>query len=179
VECYACPRQFLNAYSPDRPGCIVLDLRMPQFTGLQVLEELTRRRYHPPIIIISGHGDIPAAVSAMKLGAIDFLEKPYRGSALLEAVRRALELDARNRKCREDRETLVAHFRTLSDEERRVLALTAEGKPDKAIAVKLDLSLRTIQLRRASVMQKMQARSRAELIRLAHLIEQILFQNSG
>jgi FixJ family two-component response regulator len=152
---------------------------MPQLTGLQVLEELTRRRYHPPIIMISGHGDIPAAVSAMKLGAIDFLEKPYRGSALLEAVRRALEVDARNRKCREDRDTLVAHFRALSEEERSVLALTAEGKPDKAIAVKLDLSLRTIQLRRASVMQKMQAHSRAELIRLAHLIEQMLSQNSG
>jgi FixJ family two-component response regulator len=174
VECYASPRQFLDNYSSDRPGCIVLDLRMPQLTGLEIIDELSRRRYHAPVIMISGHGDIPAAVSAMKAGAIDFLEKPYRGSALLDAVRRALEIDARNRKCHADRDTLVAHYRALSEEERSVLALTAEGKPDKAIAVKLDLSLRTIQLRRASVMRKMQVRSRAELIRLAQLIEQTL-----
>jgi FixJ family two-component response regulator len=179
VECYASPRQFLDSYSPDRPGCIVLDLRMPQLNGLEVLEELSRRRYHAPIIMISGHGDIPAAVSAMKAGAVDFLEKPYRGSTLLEAVRRALALDACNRKCHADRDTLAAHYRALSEEERSVLALTAEGKPDKAIAVKLDLSLRTIQLRRASVMRKMQAHSRAELIRLAQLVEQTMSQNSG
>lgn len=174
VECYACPREFLNTYSAERPGCIVLDLRMPQLTGLEVIQELSRRRYHAPVIMISGHGDIPAAVSAMKAGAVDFLEKPYRGTALLEAVRRALEIDASNRKHHADRDTLMARFRALSEEERSVLSLTAEGKPDKAIAMKLDLSLRTIQLRRASVMQKMQARSRAELIRLAHLIEQML-----
>ncbi|HTM52927.1 MAG TPA: response regulator [Pirellulales bacterium] len=179
VQCYACPREFLNTYSPERPGCIVLDLRMPQLTGLEVIQELSRRRYHAPVIMISGHGDIPAAVSAMKAGAVDFLEKPYRGTALLEAVRRALEIDANNRKSHANRDTLLARFRALNEEERSVLALTAEGKPDKAIAMKLDLSLRTIQLRRASVMQKMQARSRAELIRLAHLIEQMLSQNSG
>jgi two-component system, LuxR family, response regulator FixJ len=179
VQCYACPREFLNTYSPERPGCIVLDLRMPQLTGLEVIQELSRRRYHAPVIMISGHGDIPAAVSAMKAGAVDFLEKPYRGTALLEAVRRALEIDVNNRKSHANRDTLLARFRALNEEERSVLALTAEGKPDKAIAMKLDLSLRTIQLRRASVMQKMQARSRAELIRLAHLIEQMLSQNSG
>jgi len=179
VECFACPREFLSTYSPERPGCIVLDLRMPQLTGLEVIQELSRRRYHAPVIMISGHGDIPAAVSAMKAGAVDFLEKPYRGTALLEAVRRALEIDANNRKSHANRDTLMARFRALSEEERSVLALTADGKPDKAIAMKLDLSLRTIQMRRASVMQKMEAGSRAELIRLAHLIDQMLSQNSG
>ncbi len=121
--------------------------------------------------MISGHGDIPAAVTAMKAGAVDFLEKPYRGAALLDSVRRAVEVDARRRDSLAKHSDLVTRYDTLTPDEKDVLRLTLEGKPDKAIALKLDLSLRTIQLRRASVMRKMNAHSRAELIRLAQTIE--------
>lgn len=173
VECYASGQEFLDRYAHDRPGCVVLDLRMPQLSGLEVIQELAERKIDVPVIMISGHGDISAAVSAMKQGAIDFLEKPYRGAALMDSVRRAIDLDQRNREAAAQRNQLLARYETLSDVERNVLRLTAAGKPDKAIALKLDLSLRTIQLRRASLMQKLHANTRAELIRLAQTLEQI------
>ncbi len=172
VECYASGREFLDNYTHSRPGCIVLDLRMPQLSGLEVIDVLLERSVHVPIIMISGHGDIPAAVSAMKAGAIDFLEKPYRGAALMESVRRAIELDVRNRRTEAERGQLLERYATLTPEEQEVLRLTVEGKPDKALVAKLDLSLRTIQLRRASVMRKLNAHSRAELIRMAQSLEQ-------
>ena len=177
VECFASPGEFLENYRADRPGCIVLDLRMPHLSGLEVIDELSRRRFQAPIIMISGHGDIAAAVSAMKAGAIDFLEKPYRGAALVEGVRRALDLDARNRESRAARRELEDRFAALTADERNVLELTAAGKPDKAIAFKLDLSLRTIQLRRASLMRKLNVNSRAELIRLVQMVEHAAAQN--
>jgi len=172
VECYASGQEFLDNYSHQRPGCVVLDLRMPQKSGLDVLEELSSRHISVPVIMITGHGDIPAAVAAMKRGAVDFFEKPYRGAALLESVRRAIELDQRNLRQQAERSTILAHYQTLTADEKDVLRLTVEGKPDKAIALRLDLSLRTIQLRRASLMRKMQAASRAALIRLAQVIEE-------
>jgi two-component system, LuxR family, response regulator FixJ len=179
VECYASPREFLDKYSSDRPGCIVLDLRMPELSGLEVLDALARRGFHAPIIMISGHGDIPAAVSAMKAGAIDFLEKPYRGPVLMEGVQRALALDTRNRRLIAERRIMTDRYEKLTEDERSVLELTVSGKPDKTIAIKLDLSLRTIQLRRASVMRKLDAHSRADLIRIAQAIELAPTQNTG
>lgn len=173
VECYASGQEFLDKYSQARPGCVVLDLRMPQANGLEILDELSARKIRVPVIMISGHGDIPAAVSAMKSGAVDFLEKPYRGAALMESVRRAIDLDIRNRQSRAERNQLVARFESLTSDEKDVLRLTVIGRPDKSIALKLDLSLRTIQLRRASVMRKMDTHSRAELIRMAQTLEQL------
>jgi FixJ family two-component response regulator len=171
VECYASGREFLDRFSPSRPGCVVLDLRMPEIDGLQVIEELAARDVEVPIIMISGHGDIPAAVAAIKAGAVDFLEKPYPGSALMDSIRRALARDAETRQARAAQRDLAARYESLTPDEKQVLELTVAGKPDKAIALKLDLSLRTIQLRRASVMRKMQTHSRAELIGLAHRLE--------
>jgi FixJ family two-component response regulator len=173
VQTYASGQEFLHRYLHERPGCIVLDLRMPQVSGQEVLTELSARRIEVPVIMVTGHGDIPAAVAAMKAGAVDFLEKPYRGAALLEAVRRGIAADERNFQAKVERSDLLARYESLTPDERDVLWLTAEGKPDKAIALRLDLSLRTIQLRRASVMRKMQANSRAGLIRLAHTLEQM------
>jgi FixJ family two-component response regulator len=164
VQCYATGQQFLANYTPSRPGCVVLDLRLPQLNGLQVLDEMAARRLKVPVIMISGHGDITAAVSAMKAGAVDFLEKPYRGSALLESVRRAIEIDVRQRRAQADYDRLRSRFDTLTPQEQEVLRLTMAGKTDKAIALKLDLSLRTVQLRRASIMRKVNVRSRTELI---------------
>jgi two-component system, LuxR family, response regulator FixJ len=177
VECYACGREFLDKYSPERPGCVVLDLRMPQLGGMEVIEELNARAIDVPIIMISAHGDIPAAVAAIKAGAIDFLEKPYRGSALMERVRGALAKDAEARQGRALRRELLDRYESLTADERQVLELTVAGKPDKAIAMKLDLSLRTIQLRRASVMRKMHTHSRAELIGLAHQLDRVPVAN--
>lgn len=173
VDCYASGTEFLDRFDASRPGCIVLDLRMPQLSGLDVIDELAARGIDVPVIMISGHGDIPAAVAAMKRGAIDFLEKPYRGSALIESVRKALDRDARQRQTQAQRQELSDRFESLTHDEKQVLDLTAAGKPDKAIALVLDLSLRTIQLRRASVMRKMQAHSRAELIGLAHRLDRV------
>jgi FixJ family two-component response regulator len=173
AECFASGQEFLDHYSHSRAGCVVLDLRMPQKSGLDVLGELSARRVRVPVIMITGHGDIPAAVAAMKGGAIEFFEKPYRGAALIESVRRAIELDERNREADAKRNDLLERYESLTPDEKDVLRLTAEGKPDKSIAMKLDLSLRTIQLRRASVMRKMQAQSRATLIRLAQVLEQL------
>ena len=173
VECYASGQAFLDNFSHRRPGCVVLDLRMPQLSGLDVLGELAARRINVPVVMITGHGDIPAAVAAMKAGAVDFFEKPYRGAALMDSVRRAVALDERNCQAQAQRAELMAYYEGLTPDEKDVLWLTAEGKPDKAIALKLDLSLRTIQLRRASVMRKMQAPTRAALIRLAQTIEQL------
>ena len=173
VACFATGREFLDKYVHERPGCVVLDLRMPELSGMDVLRELTARRSHAPVIIITGHGDIPAAVEAMKCGAVDFLEKPYRGAALLESVRRAIAMDEDRFEADVQRNELLSHYESLTNDERNVLWLTAEGKPDKAIALRLDLSLRTIQLRRASVMRKMGAPSRAALIRLAQSLEQL------
>jgi two-component system, LuxR family, response regulator FixJ len=173
VECYASGRDFLDHCTESRPGCVVLDLRMPQISGLEVIEELAARKIDVPVIMISGHGDIPAAVAAIKAGAVDFLEKPYRGSALIESVRRALERDAKQREARAERRELRERYESLTHDEKQVLELTVAGRPDKAIATALDLSLRTIQLRRASVMRKMHARSRAELIGLAHRLDRV------
>ena len=167
VQCYASGREFLENYTADRGGCLVLDLRMPQLSGLEVIEILNARSIDIPVIMISGHGDIPAAVAAIKAGAIDFLEKPYRGTALIECVRRALERDANGREARAAKVKLIERYESLTGDEKQVLELTVAGKPDKAIALKLDLSLRTIQLRRASLMRKMQTHSRAALIGLA------------
>ena len=171
IRSYASGREFLDGFSPDQPGCIVLDLRMPQLSGLDVIDELTNRKVGTPIIMISGHGDIPAAVAAIKAGAVDFLEKPYRGAALIESIRRALDRDLSRRQATAAHDALAKRFESLTSDEKQVLELTVTGKPDKAIALKLDLSLRTIQLRRASVMRKMQAHSRAELIGLAHQLD--------
>src|SRR5262245_4506327 len=108
VECYSSGTEFLAGWSAARPGCVVLDLRMPQIGGLEVLNELAARNISVPVIVISGHGDIPAAVTAMKSGAIDFFEKPYRAAALVESVRRAIELDAENRQSEAQRAELIS-----------------------------------------------------------------------
>ncbi len=177
VECYASGREFLDRYSPEQPGCVVLDLKMPQLNGLEVIEEMSARQIEVPVIMISGHGDIPAAVSAIKAGAVDFLEKPYPGSTLMDSIRKAIDRDAQQREARSQRQGMLERYEMLTADERQVLDLTVAGKPDKAIALKLDLSLRTIQLRRASVMRKMGAHSRAELIGLAHRIEVVPASN--
>jgi two-component system, LuxR family, response regulator FixJ len=165
AQCFDSASAFLAAYDPARAGCLLVDLKMPEVSGIELLERLAQRRWRVPAVMLSGYGDVPAAVRAMQCGALDFLEKPSSLDSLRQSIVRAVDLDARLRDDNTNRDKVSRAMETLTAEERRVLELTADGKPDKAIAARLNLSTRTIQLRRASVMRKLGASSRTELVR--------------
>lgn len=148
-------------------GCILLDIRMPGMSGLELQERLNSRGVTTPVIIISGHGDIPMAVRAMKAGAIDFVEKPFNDQHLLDQVYLALEKDAKARESRASDEEIQARYALLSPRERTVMSMVVNGKSNKEIAADLGLSQKTVEVHRARVMSKMQAGSLAELVRLA------------
>ena len=148
-------------------GCILLDIRMPGMSGLERQERLNSRGVTTPVIIISGHGDIPMAVRAMKAGAIDFVEKPFNDQHLLDQVYLALEKDAKARESRASDEEIQARYALLSPRERTVMSMVVNGKSNKEIAADLGLSQKTVEVHRARVMSKMQAGSLAELVRLA------------
>jgi RNA polymerase sigma factor (sigma-70 family) len=155
----------LNA-DPPRPGCLVLDLRMPDMSGLEVYERLGERWKDVPTIFITAHGEVSAAVRAMKLGARDFLEKPFGHQDLLERVQEALESDEALRAARADRDEIRSRLDTLTRRERDVLDLIVRGLSSKMIAAELGISMKTVEAHRTSTMQKMQARNAAELVRL-------------
>lgn len=163
IETYASARDFLSAYDPTRPGCVVLDVRMPRMSGLELQEELSARQIHIPIIIISGHGDIPMAVRAMKAGALDFIEKPFSEQVLLERIEHALALDARQRREEAERETMRERIGALTVREREVLERVVAGKSNKLIAAELAVSTKTVEAHRAKVMEKLGVHSVAEL----------------
>lgn len=162
VECYASAEMFLVQLQPGAGGCIIADIRMPDMDGLELQEELKRRSSKLPVIIVTGHGDVPLAVRAMKAGAIDFLEKPFEADALLSSVRRALAASPAGVRSEDSAERLAL----LTDRERQVLELIVEGRANKVIAHELSISPRTVELHRARVMDKMQARNLADLVRL-------------
>jgi FixJ family two-component response regulator len=166
AECFASGREFLNAYDASRVACLVTDLRLPDLTGQEILETLATRRAMLPTVVISGYGDIPSAVRAMEVGAITFLEKPCSLDRLQEsiqvAITRAKWLHEQSHQARAIQDRLS----TLNDEEHITMRMIAEGKPDKAIASRLDVSIRTVQLRRASLMNKLGVTTRAQLIRI-------------
>jgi FixJ family two-component response regulator len=166
VQTHDSGEDFLGALIPEQPGCAVIDLRMPGISGLEVQEALARRGVALPVVFVTAHGDVPLAVTAMRRGAVDFVEKPYKDEHLIEAVRRALGVDARNRGTEEGRAALRARLATLSPREREVLAAVVEGKPNKAIANRLGIAIKTVEVHRARVMDKLGAGSLAELVRL-------------
>lgn len=163
---FARASEFLETYDSNQPGCLVLDVRMPQMSGLEVQQQLNRRGAMIPVILMTGHGDVPMAVQAMKDGAFDFLEKPFRNQALLDCINAALKRDAENRQSVEQRADLKRHFETLTPREREVMALVAEGHANKVIAMDKGLSERTVEIHRGNVMEKMGARSVAHLVRM-------------
>jgi RNA polymerase sigma factor (sigma-70 family) len=167
VATFASAQEFLAGYDRAAPGCLVLDVRMPGQSGLELQEELAARGLSLPVIIITGHGDVPMAVRAMKLGAVDFIEKPYNAQVLLERVRHALQEDARRRQEEAERTARTARLNLLTPREREVLRLLAAGKATKGIAALLGISRRTVEVHRAKIMQKMQVESIAALIRIA------------
>lgn len=165
VETFETAQEFLDAYDLNRPGCLVLDLRMPGLSGLELQQRLVSRAVHLPIIFISAHGDLTSAVGAMRAGAVDFLEKPFRGQVLLDRIHQALEADSRTRAAAASRAETDARLATLSTLERAVLDLMAAGMPYKAIARELGTSYKAVEGRRARIMKKMQVGNLSELLR--------------
>jgi FixJ family two-component response regulator len=162
----ASAQEFLNVYDPAHPGCLVLDVRMPQMSGLEVQEQLNLRGAIIPVIFITGHGDIPMAVEAMQAGAFDFLQKPFRDQDLIDRIQRALEKDRTNRTALDQRGVLRERLASLTPREREVLAMVVAGKPNKIMASDLNVSQRTVEIHRSRVMEKMGASSLAQLVRM-------------
>jgi FixJ family two-component response regulator len=172
VEAYASAQDFLDAYTDDRAGCLVLDVRMPGMSGLELQEKLNERRSILPIIFITCHGDVPMAVETLQAGAMDFLQKPFRDQELLERIARALEKDAVNRRELRELNEIARRFSELTPRERAVMELVVTGKANKVIAGDLDISQRTVEIHRARVMEKTQAGSLAHLIRMVLRIQE-------
>jgi len=167
VQAYESAKQVLAQQNLASGGCLVADIRMPDMDGLALQEELIARRVGIPVIIVTGHGDVPLAVKAMKAGAIDFIEKPFDDELLLESVKRALALSGDSRSqalLAQSAETRIAQ---LTPRERQVLEHLVAGHANKVIAFELDISPRTVEIHRAHLMEKMQARSLSDLVRLA------------
>jgi FixJ family two-component response regulator len=164
---FASPRDFLVSPGPQGPACIVLDVRMPDASGLDFQDELARMGYPIPIIFLTGHGDVPMSVRAMKAGAVEFLLKPFREQDLLDAIRQALEIDRARLRKQAAEVDLLERFSTLTPRERAVMALVARGLLNKQIAAEIGLSEITVKVHRGQAMRKMRADSVADLIRMA------------
>jgi two-component system, LuxR family, response regulator FixJ len=166
VESFASAREFLTRYDAYQPGCVVLDVRMPEMTGLELQEYLNIHGAIIPVIFITGHGDVPMAVEAMRAGAYDFLQKPFLDADLLERIRRALEQDRANRTRLQQHDAIQERLVSLTPREREILDLVTSGKPNKVMAAQLGVSQRTVEIHRARVMEKMGASSLAQLVRM-------------
>lgn len=168
---YHSATDFLEAFDPEQPGCLVLDVRMPGLSGLDLQRELTEKHAILPIIFISGHGDIPMAVKAMRDGAVDFIQKPFRDQELIDRIHEALKLDAENRVQIEQYDAIRLNFEKLTAREREVLDSVIKGKANKVIAADINVSQRTVEVHRANGMEKMQAKSVAHLVRMMMTLE--------
>ena len=171
VETYPSALDFLEHFDPARPGCIILDVRMPGMGGLDLQSKLGEHRYHPPIIIITGHGDVPMAVRAVQAGAVDFIEKPFNDQALLDAVHRAIERDAERRGEASRLADIQDRYARLTPREKEVLSLVVAGKRNKVIAVELGVSQSTVEAHRAKVMEKMESSTLSDLMRMMLSLE--------
>ncbi len=165
-QLHASAQEFLGSYDPSQAGCVLLDIRMPGMSGLELQQELNLRGATIPVIFMTGHGDIPMAVEAMQHGAFDFLQKPFRDQDLLDRIQKAIARDARLRVSLGEHARIRSRLESLTAREREVLDLLIQGKQNKAVAQVLDVSPRTVEIHRARVMEKMDAQSVAELVRM-------------
>jgi len=168
LECriYRSVQKFLDAYDAMLPGCLLLDVRMPEMSGLEFLDRLEEFGLQLPVIMLTGHGDVPMAVHAMKSGAADFLQKPVNGQKLIEVVQKCVAQDAENRRFLTQRYDVAQRLKTLSERELEVMQRVANGETSKAIARELGLSTRTVESHRASAMRKLRVRRTYDVIRL-------------
>ena len=165
VETYALGEEFLTAYDPERPGCLVLDVRLHHSSGLDLQDELGRRKAMLPIIVLTGHGNVPTSVRALKAGAVDFLQKPAPPTLLLERIRAALDSDRQARELISRRAVVMERLADLTPRERELMDLLIAGKTSKEIAVAMHVSVRTVEGHRRRVLSKMNVSSAAQLVR--------------
>jgi FixJ family two-component response regulator len=167
AEQFGSAREFLSRYDPSRPGCLLLDIRMPDMSGLELQQELNRRGAVIPVIFATRVAEIPVAVEAMQHGAFDYLQKPISEDDLLDRVRRALSFDATTRASLLERRQAEERFESLTEREREILAMVVGGLSNKEAAARMKLSARTVEIHRASLMRKTGARNTAHLVRMA------------
>ncbi len=171
TQLFGTAAELLKYEFPDAPSCLVLDIRLPGLSGLDIQSQLAQANIHIPVIIMTGHGDIPMTVRAMKAGAIDFLTKPFRDQEMLDAVTRAIERDRQRRESENARADVRALFGSLTPREREIMTLVTAGKMNKQIAAEVSLSEITVKIHRGHVMKKMGARSLADLVRMAETLQ--------
>ena len=174
VETYPSATDFLGDYSEEMAGCIVLDIRMPGMDGMELQKKLNTRHSLLPIIFVTGHGDVPLAVDAMKEGAVDFIQKPYREEALLEKIESALEQDREQRKTLGERQEIVRRIKTLTPRETEIMERMIVGQANKVIAIELEISQRTVEIHRSRVMHKMGTHSLAHLVRMVLSVKDLI-----
>src|SRR5215470_10840041 len=167
---FATPQEFLQAKRADAPGCLVLDVRLPGASGLAFQQELARAGIHFPVIFITGHGDIPMSVRAIKAGAVEFLSKPFRDQELLDAIHAGIERDRVQRQAAAAIAELQQRFATLTEREREIMALVLAGHANKRIAAKLGVAEGTVKVHRGQIMRKMLAQSVQELVRMGDML---------
>lgn len=171
VRTCASAREFFEAYEPGLHGCILLDIRMPGMSGLEMQKMLKKENIDLPVIILTGHGDVQIAVHAMKAGAVDFIEKPFNNELLLDRIQTTVNESLRSSMGRVSRARVEEQFERLTPRERQVLDLVVSGNTNKGVARQLRISERTVEIHRAKVMEKMQAKSLAELVKMAAILE--------
>ena len=171
TRAYGAASEFFNANVADKPGCIVIDIRLPDMSGLEFQARLTQLGFRLPVVMMTGYGDIPMTVRAMKRGAVDFLSKPFRDQDMLDAVMAAIERDRQRRTADEDALRMRQRFKTLTPREQQVMMLVTTGKMNKQVAGELGVSEITVKLHRGAAMRKMGARTLADLVRMAEVVK--------
>ncbi|MBY6031634.1 response regulator FixJ [Marinobacter daepoensis] len=174
VKPYESANAFLKDYSDKMAGCIVLDIRMPGMDGMELQKKLNDKHSILPIIFVTGHGDVPMAVDAMKEGAVDFIQKPYREEALLEKIEAALEQDLEQRKSLDEKQEIIRRVKSLTPREREIMDRMIAGQANKVIAIELEISQRTVEIHRSRVMHKMGTHSLAHLVRMVLSVKDLI-----